>query len=78
MAGWLREGTFLLQFSYPGNGEGNTFHQSMLKEYCGKSENKSLILFVCLMKSITAFTIVKACSVLVHKLKKSIEFIYPK
>lgn len=37
-------------------------------------------LFVCLMKSITVFTTAKACSILVHKLKKSLykEFKYPK
>lgn len=68
MASWLHEKTFLLQFSYLENGEVNIFHQPMLKEYCDESEDKSLIF--CLMKSV-AFTVVKACSVSVHKLKKS-------
>lgn len=46
MAGWLREPTFLLQFSYLENGGANTFHQPMLKEYCDKAEDKSLIFVV--------------------------------
>lgn len=42
MTVWLRETTFLLQFSYLENEEVNAFHQSMLKEYCDESEDKSL------------------------------------
>lgn len=44
--GCLCETTFLLQFSYPENREANTFHPSMLKEYCDDSEDKSLSFFV--------------------------------
>lgn len=39
---WQRETTLLLQFSYLENEEVNAFHQSMLKEYCDESEDKSL------------------------------------
>lgn len=66
MAGWLCE-TFWFQFSYPENGEANTFHQSILKKYCDESEDKSLIFF--LIKTVSTLTAVKAC--LVHKLKQS-------
>lgn len=67
MASWLCETTFWIQFSYPENGEANTFHQTMLKKYCDESEDKSLIFLK--IKTVPTFTVVKAH--LVHKLKQS-------